>query len=412
MIAKKTLVWAAAIIAVFAVLSFSGVVSSIYSDSSIIAESANVTIVNDTSSISNESALAFWLAFNDGSGESPDDWSHGATQSFSYCDPSEVAWTTAGKISNALAFSGACGSSDYVYSTLSGYLNVSPDFTVSAWVNTNQTTSDNNRAQIISAYDFSYMNYQLNIKFSGGSGYVEGRIIDENANTVTALGDSFIINDGAWHLLTFIRNTTADKLYVYVDGVEDANVADTTTASIAVQWDGIYIGSDGGYEDSDAYAGVIDDLGIWNRTLSSAEILGMHNNADGGITVNLNSYNATGLPSLNTSMVGWWNLDEGSGTGVTDYSGNGLTGTLSQSDHWTASGMFNSAYDFDGTDDKVTVLDNANLSFTSGGFSISAWVKRDNDNRADPILCKYAVGGYEYVFGFYTGNLLYGWVTD
>ena len=71
-------------------------------------------------------------------------------------------------------------------------------------------------------------------------------------------------------------------------------------------------------------------------------------------------------------LVGYWRLDEGSGTTAADSSGNGNTGTLVNGPTWV-SGRYGNALSFDGADDRVQLTSQPPLT---DGFSFAAWVKR------------------------------------
>jgi len=81
--------------------------------------------------------------------------------------------------------------------------------------------------------------------------------------------------------------------------------------------------------------------------------------------------------SINTGLVGFWPLTDGTGTTAVDLSTGGNDGTQSGGVTWatTAKGT---AASFDGVDDYFEASDTDDLSFTSGGsdspFSVSAWV--------------------------------------
>lgn len=88
------------------------------------------------------------------------------------------------------------------------------------------------------------------------------------------------------------------------------------------------------------------------------------------------------------SAVGIWHLDEGSGTTAFDSSGNGLDGTIYNS-NWVE-GISGTALELDGSTSSIVVPDNDKL----GGFSqmtIEAWVKSDTFgpwNRGRSIVSK------------------------
>ena len=73
-----------------------------------------------------------------------------------------------------------------------------------------------------------------------------------------------------------------------------------------------------------------------------------------------------------SGLVAHWKFDEGSGTTVSDSSGNGNTGTLVNGPLWTAGRVGNALF-FDGIDDNVTVPDSNSLDLSSS-FTLSAWV--------------------------------------
>src|SRR5262249_15913156 len=73
-----------------------------------------------------------------------------------------------------------------------------------------------------------------------------------------------------------------------------------------------------------------------------------------------------------TGLVAYWKFDEGSGTTVSDSSGNGNTGTLVNRPLWTTGRVGNALF-FDGIDDNITVPDSNSLDLSSS-FTLSAWV--------------------------------------
>ncbi len=72
-----------------------------------------------------------------------------------------------------------------------------------------------------------------------------------------------------------------------------------------------------------------------------------------------------------TGLVGWWKFDDGSGSSAVDSTGNGNTGTLTNSPTWTT-GMNGGALTFNGTTQYVSVPDVASLRL-SGPWTVSTW---------------------------------------
>ena len=73
-----------------------------------------------------------------------------------------------------------------------------------------------------------------------------------------------------------------------------------------------------------------------------------------------------------SALVAAYGFDEGSGTTVTDASGNGNNGTISGAT-WSTAGKFGDALSFNGTSSLVTIPDSASLQLSSG-MTLEAWV--------------------------------------
>ena len=105
----------------------------------------------------------------------------------------------------------------------------------------------------------------------------------------------------------------------------------------------------------------------------------------------------------NLGLVGYWPMNEGTGSQAGDMSGKKNTGTLTnmESTDWVA-GRRGKALSFDGVNEYVDILDNDSLSFSSGGMTFSAWVKFNSLSGAPSIMRKDATSQREY--GFYVNS--------
>jgi fibronectin type 3 domain-containing protein len=90
-------------------------------------------------------------------------------------------------------------------------------------------------------------------------------------------------------------------------------------------------------------------------------------------------------PGAPSGLVAAYGFDEGSGTTVTDLSGNGNNGTVSNAT-WSSSGMYGKALQFNGTNSTVTIPNSSSLQLSSG-LTLEAWVNPStvNNNWRDVI---------------------------
>ena len=82
--------------------------------------------------------------------------------------------------------------------------------------------------------------------------------------------------------------------------------------------------------------------------------------SDGSITVSAtggnNPYNVSWDSDTITGAVGYWPMDETSGTNAGDYSGNNQNATLNNGVSINQTGQYGTGYSFDGVDDNIYVL--------------------------------------------------------
>lgn len=76
-----------------------------------------------------------------------------------------------------------------------------------------------------------------------------------------------------------------------------------------------------------------------------------------------------------TGPVGWWKLDEGTGTTTADSSGSGNNGTLVNSPAWVSGRVGPGALSFGGTTSYVNVTNSGNLNnLYQTGMTVTAWI--------------------------------------
>lgn len=171
----------------------------------------------------------------------------------------------------------------------------------------------------------------LSINIGNGKIGMETANINIAGSGASLAGNTFI-SDNVWHKVSFTRN--AGVLTSYIDGVQDAQFSPSTPQSINVDLNNNYVLQLGGIAPCTPYIGYqvlrgsIDEVRIWNRALPQAEIIN-----------NMNCELApgqTGLLAYYKFNQGVSNVDNTAITTLTDSSGNGNNGTLS---NFTLSGL-------------------------------------------------------------------------
>ncbi len=103
-------------------------------------------------------------------------------------------------------------------------------------------------------------------------------------------------------------------------------------------------------------------------------------------------------PLWNSSgLVGWWPMDEGSGSSTLDQSGGGSVGTWNgTAPYYAVAKVGNYGGSFDGSTDYLDVANQTPFTVGTGNFSVIAWVNPSliSGNRMVVKKGDYAVGGY------------------
>jgi hypothetical protein len=153
------------------------------------------------------------------------------------------------------------------------------------------------------------------------------------------------------------------------------NVTLTATATDNVSLGGVQFKVDGanvGVEDTASpYSATWDSTTVTNgqHVISAVSRDTAGNTASStGVTVTVSN----AAPPPPTGLVAAYGFNEGTGTKVTDLSGNGNNGTT-RATTWTTAGKYGGAATFDGTTSWVTVNDANTLDLTSG-MTLEAWV--------------------------------------
>jgi len=179
-----------------------------------------------------------------------------------------------------------------------------------------------------------------------------------------------------------------------------ANASDDTAVSEVSFWvDGQQVGT---VDNAPPYTTSWDTRTASNGTHTITAIARDSSNnttTSAPVTVTVNNVQAPPPPGL----VAAYSFDQGSGTTVTDQSGHGNTGTLTNVT-WSPNGVFGSAASFNGTNGSfVTVPDSNSLDLTNG-MTLEAWVKPTSLSGWNTVVFKEQSNSYDYALYANTGS--------
>src|SRR3989339_615542 len=225
-------------------------------------------------------------------------------------------WTT-GKIGKGLQFNGG----NYVSIPNSASLNPTTALTIEAWF---RKTADVAYQRILAKSNYPNWEYAL---YFGDTGAMQGAIGVGGTTRYSSM--SSVLSVGTWYFVTLTYDNS--RLRLYVNGVEQGS-GSSITGSIDSRSESFCIGKDGGT--SGAYfSGIIDEVVVYNRCLTPAEILA-HYNRDIVAPAAINTL-ITNSPTTNSITLFWTSVGDDGTTGTaTSYDIRYITGTAVTSSNW------------------------------------------------------------------------------
>jgi hypothetical protein len=261
-----------------------------------------------------------------------------------------------GKPNSAYAFDGV---DDYIEIADSASLDIEQQITIAAWVRFYSNPDGSSRI-----VDKSHTNCRAPWNMYGLRMCCKA---SQFAFDVTTYGSNHISNSSsdypsdAWHSVVGTYDGSAQKLYV--NGILDSSAS--VGGSIEANNEPLLIGKHRGCE-SQHFDGLIDDVRIYNRALSEAEVRALY------------------YREQDDGLVAYYPFNGN----ANDESGNGNHGTVHGAtlavDRF---GNSNSAYAFDGIDDYIAIPDNPTLEI-SEEVTLSAWVSVSSLEGGEGIVSK------------------------
>ena len=244
---------------------------------------------------------------------------------------------------------------------------------ITAWVKSSEWGTGTDVDVILRKGEGGPNNYQLAV--------ADGRLtlyLDDSDGSTSLQGNTQLETDRWYHLAA---TWDGNEVRLYVDGVMDHPSPFSHTAPISTDSRTLYLG---GHTDGDRFDGMMRDVRLYSRRLFPSEIADL------------------------STLTGYWNLDETSGTVAVDSTGHGNDGTYENGPILGEEGPIATAVLFDGVDDRVVVpVQPYFSSHTTTGITVSAWVKvlavnTDGHHQTrQPIVSKGNSGYWEWALYVY-----------
>ena len=276
---------------------------------------------------------------------------------------------TAGKFGNSRSYN---GSTDVItVDGSSSSLQTSSQISIFTWVNLTDTNPhrivQKDSASLTRLWELGYYGgLRMELWHSNGSSICLGGSCGYFSQTLTA---------GQWAHVGFTFDGTNIKIFYNGENVYTYNFPGDIRTSTGTP---VYLGAS--YGGGEIFAGKLDESRIYNRALSGKEVRDLYNWAPG--------------------PVGYWNMDEGTGTNLYDRSGNGNnSSSFSGSPSWS-NGKFGKSLSLNGSS-YISIPDSTSLNPTNA-ITVNAWVKPSNTSN-NGIIAKSNTCG---------GGLNNGWVFE
>ncbi|AOY82541.1 LamG domain-containing protein [Moorena producens JHB] len=201
------------------------------------------------------------------------------------------------------------GQDDYLEIPHSDQLNFAndQDFTIEVWVRVNKVQARTQETHnFILEKGSGSGGFPYGIRYENQSGKLQ--VIRSDGTNFATISSTKAINDDNFHHVAFVKDSST--LYLYLDGALEGFTEDTNSDN-TINNSSLYLGRRG--NQSYYFQGTISQLRIWEGVRLEAEI-----------KQEMNEY----LQGTEKGLVGYWNLDEGSGTIANDKTPNQNHGTI------------------------------------------------------------------------------------
>lgn len=197
-------------------------------------------------------------------------------------------------------------------------IDITGSLTLSSWF---KTTSSSNQAIIGKWTGSTGNNNQYWLGLVGQS--IRLYFSDNGVSANSYRGkDNAGVKDGQWHHVAVVYTASSASITMYIDGklVPIDAVGGTIPTALYNSTSPLRIGADSASTPV-YFNGSIDESKVYNYARSAAQVQADYNAGAAKLGTQTQTF-------LSSGLVGYWKMDETSGTSVADSSGNGNTGTL------------------------------------------------------------------------------------
>ena len=201
---------------------------------------------------------------------------------------------TSGYSPYALDFDGA---NDYIDCGNDSSLEITGNFTISAWVN---ITSSGYYPRLLGKSNTSNNRCNYAIGFLQNKPSIE---VNSNGTWIAHYNSATALSTGVWHHIVGVYNGTNFLLYANgsLDTTNSASGFDVATAASETSGQHLYIGAT--TSNAHNFNGSISNASIWNAALTSSQVTELYSE---GVPQNLNNHSAY------SNLVSWWQLGSNS----------------------------------------------------------------------------------------------------
>ncbi len=206
------------------------------------------------------------------------------------------------------------GKSDYVRVARQ----IGDDFTIEGWIRTTDSRNGNGFWQ---GSPLFYADVNGAPKDDFGVTILNDHLAFGVGNPDTTIESTSAVNTGAWVHVAVTRVKSTGVISVYVNGVRENSLTHQNRNSLT---DPPSIDFGGNTINNRWLTGDLDEVRIWNVARSDSQIAASMNQR---------------LTGNEAGLVGYWRLDDGSGTTATDSSSSGNDGQLQGNPTWVPSDL-------------------------------------------------------------------------